>query len=183
LRTFLYKLDKPYSDCIKNTNSPDGFDSVFYKAMFNQLNMTTYRQKNCVRLCLQEFIMNQCKCVDAGLPNIWNVSICASLDSLDCIAQSRVDYFKNAQSSSCPQCPLECFSVNYYVSSSNSRYPTAYYTNYLRFKTDLVSRFPKTTIVSDNHIQKNIVIFNVFYDDLATVYVTELPESILFNFG
>lgn len=47
-RSFLYKLSSPYSDCIKNYNSPNGYDSFFYKAMFNILNVTTYRQKECL---------------------------------------------------------------------------------------------------------------------------------------
>lgn len=43
--SFLSRLDNPYSDCIKNTTSPDSFDSFYYKAIFNTLNMTSYRQK------------------------------------------------------------------------------------------------------------------------------------------
>lgn len=51
-----------------------------------------------------------------------------------------------------------------------------YYTNYLRFQTDLVSRFPSTVNVTENHIQKNIVLLNVFYENLATSFIQEIPE-------
>lgn len=44
-RSFLSRLDAPFSDCIKNTTSSTSFKSRYYKAIFNTLNMTTYRQK------------------------------------------------------------------------------------------------------------------------------------------
>lgn len=47
-RSFLYKLASPYSDCIKKTDSIDGYDSFYYKAMFRILNVTNYRQKECL---------------------------------------------------------------------------------------------------------------------------------------
>ena len=47
-RSFLYKLSSPYSDCIKRIDSPDGYDSFYYKALFNILNVTLYRQKECL---------------------------------------------------------------------------------------------------------------------------------------
>ena len=137
--------------------------------------MTSYRQKNCIRLCLQRFIKDSCGCVDPKLPNIYrDIPYCASLSQLDCVSQSRIKYLKTADH--CNECPFECDSVDYQIRTSRSRYPTTYYTNYLRYQTDLVSRFPVTTVVTDNHIQKNIVLLNVFYDDLATKYVKEIPE-------
>ncbi|CAF0708691.1 unnamed protein product [Brachionus calyciflorus] len=174
-RTFVSKLEYPYSNCVKNIYSPDGHKSEYFKAMFNILNMTTYRQKNCIRLCVQKFIKDSCGCVDPKLPNIYkSVPYCATLSLLNCISNSRIEYLK--KSDECKECPLECDSVDYQLRTSKSRYPTMYYTNYLRYQTDLVSRFPLTTVVSDNHIQKNIVLLNVFYDDLATTYVHEIQE-------
>jgi hypothetical protein len=177
-RTFLSKLEYPYSNCVKDTQSVSGFSSAYYKAMFSVLNITTYRQKNCVKLCLQDYIRKMCKCIDAGLPNIYGntVLICSSMRQLDCIQNARISYSSDKEANSCEECPLECDSVEYVLSLSRSRYPTIYYTNYLRYQTNLVSRFPSNVIVSDNHIQKNIVLMNVFYDDLATLYVKEIPE-------
>lgn len=106
-RTFITKLERPYSQCVKEIYSPSGFNSVFYKAMFNILNMTRYRQKNCISLCLQQYIKMSCGCVDAKLPIIYaGYQICANLSSLDCISKSRISYSKN--SDSCDACPLEC---------------------------------------------------------------------------
>jgi hypothetical protein len=191
-RSFLSKLDAPYSDCIKNAKSSSSYDSFFYKAMFDSLNFTTYRQKSCFRICLQEFIKNECDCVDGSLPNIWKLDnqsfpVCFTIKSLECVAQSRIEFFKRSDSESCTDCPLECESVNYQLSSSNSRYPTLYYLTYLRKYTNLITRFPNPNSVSDNQITKSTVLVNVFYDDLAITYTNEVasvtPVSLLGTIG
>ncbi len=78
------RLDYPYSDCVKDISSPNGFDSMFFKAIFNILNMTIYRQKVCARLCLQDYVIAKCNCTDGSLPNIYqdslaNTSTCNTL--------------------------------------------------------------------------------------------------------
>lgn len=174
-RSFLTKLESPYSQCVKNIFSPEGYKSEFFKATFTILNMTSYRQKSCIRLCLQRYIRQSCGCVDPKLPNIYNdTEYCASLSRLECVSKSKISYLKNTDN--CPECPMECNSVNYHLTISKSRYPTSYYTDYIRYQTGLVNRFPSTTVVTDNHIQKNIVLLNVFYDDLATSFIREIPK-------
>ncbi len=44
-RTFYSKLPSPYSSCVEDVHSADGYDSKFFKAMFNNLNLKAYRQK------------------------------------------------------------------------------------------------------------------------------------------
>jgi hypothetical protein len=156
--------------------------------MFTKLNMTSYRQSYCLDLCLQEYTKAKCPCLDASLPNIYDDAlICNNLKSIDCVIKAKIDFIKDSSANTCPKCPLECSSIEYNQRYTRSRYPTIYYTNYLRFQTNLVKRFPNTTNVSDNHIQKNIVLLNVFYDTLATTYVDEMPEvtsdSLFGNIG
>ncbi len=43
----------------------------------------------------------------------------------------------------------------------------------MRYQTNITKL---ANILNDNYIQKNIVLLNVFYSDLATVYVEEVPE-------
>lgn len=185
-RSFFHKLDAPFSTCVKNSKSPDGYNSYFFKAIFNKLNMKIYRQKVCLRLCLQEFILEKCKCLDGSLPNIYqNVTICQNISSLECVSNSRGDYFTSISASSCVQCPLECDSYSFQLTSSSSRYPTRYYRNYLSEQTDILSRFPDGT--DKDEITKSTVLINVFYDDLATTYTTETqavsPVALLGNIG
>ena len=138
--------------------------------MFNKLNMTAYRQKNCLKLCLQEYVKNLCSCIDGSLPNIYGqFPVCTSLDEIDCLGKSG----EFVEANSFVDCPIECDSVEYRLSTSKSRYPTYYYTSYLRYQTDIAKR---ANVPNDNYIQKNIVLLNVFYEDLATVYISEKPE-------
>jgi hypothetical protein len=45
-RTFYKKLTAPYSTCIEEVKSPEGYNSEFFKATFELLNSTSYRQKS-----------------------------------------------------------------------------------------------------------------------------------------
>ena len=56
-RTFKYSLDKPYSNCIKDVDSIDCYDSYYFKAMFRELKVQKYRRKQCYQLCQQDFIL------------------------------------------------------------------------------------------------------------------------------
>ena len=174
-RSFISKLDYPYSSCVKNNHLSDAFDSHLYRYMFTELNMSLYSQKKCHQLCLQDFIRKTCGCIDGSLPFIQYTNICYTIDSLSCIDNSKINYYSNNGIRKCSECPLECDSVNYALSITNSRYPTTYYTNYLRYRTNIQSKFNNVSI-NDNFIQKNIVLINVFYEDLAATFVNEIPE-------
>ena len=189
-RSFYTKLSNPYSDCIKEATKIESYDSRYYKAMFEILNMSAYRQKNCLRLCQQEYIKNKCNCLDASLPSIYkNLSFCSSISSIECVEKQRIEYFNNENYTSLclTDCPMECESVSYLLSTSISRYPSSYYTQYLKNKVNISSKFVNNTFANDNNITKNIVFINVFYDDLTTTYINEIPEingdSLLGNIG
>ena len=142
--------------------------------MFNKLNMTAYRQKNCLKLCLQEYVKNLCSCIDGSLPNIYGqFPVCTSMIDIDCLDKSRLRYAKDNDANACKSCPVECDSIEYALSTSKSRYPTYYYTQYIKYQTSITQ---KANVINDNYIQKNIVLLNVFYEDLATVFINEIPE-------
>ena len=110
-----YKLSSPYSDCVKDASNVDSFDSVYYKAIFRELNMSLYRQKNCLPLCLQDYLKENCKCLDGSNPVIYkDIPICSSLDKLDCVQIKRSEYFadENLSKKCYKECPLECDSSN-----------------------------------------------------------------------
>jgi hypothetical protein len=96
--------------------------------------------------------MNCGKGVDASLPNIYTkASICDTLPKIGCLDQARIAYTSSNdkcmdEALNVPQCPLECESVEYVQQYTRSRYPSVYYTNYLRYMTNLVSRYPPGTV-------------------------------------
>ena len=139
--------------------------------------MTAYRQKNCLKLSLQEYIKNLCGCIDGSLPNIYGqFPVCTSLDEINCLGKSG----QFIEANSFLECPIECDSVEYRLSITKSRYPTLYYTQYLRYQTAITK---KANVPNDNYIQKNIVLLNVFYEDLATVFINEKPEVYVLFFA
>lgn len=103
-RHFLNKLDSPYSDCIMNSDSPNSYSSDLYKSVFLSLNHSQYRQKVCVKLCLQEYIRDKCDCLDGSLPNIYpeTVGVCMSLNNISCISTARNSFF--AEEKATEQC-------------------------------------------------------------------------------
>ncbi len=70
--------------------------------------------------------------------------------------------------------PLECDSSEFSISLSNSRYPSRYYQGYLTAHTNVLTRILPATI---SDITKSTVLFSVFYDDLATTYISETPQD------
>ena len=110
------------------------------------------------------------------------MSVCINVSTLNCVDNARVNYSRLSNQLECmdpvlniQSCPLECETVDFTQVYSRSRYPTVYYTNFLRFRTDLVSRFPPGTPNTDPYIQKNIVLLNVYYSTIETMYLNEVP--------
>ena len=182
-RSFFNKLNQPYSDCIMNTTDINSFRSSFYQAMFNVLKIKSYRQKNCLQLCLQEYLKNECECLDGSLPIIYNktISVCTSLMKLECLNEKKSEYFENhTLIEKCYEyCPLECDSKSFLYSSSISRYPSMYYVQYLKNRMNITQKIlslnQSTKYMNDNNFTKNIVLINVFYDDLLTTFIEEIP--------
>jgi acid-sensing ion channel 5 len=51
----------PYSGCVSDVNSVKAFDSNLYRATIVDSG-SAYRQKYCLQLCLQRYLLNQCEC-------------------------------------------------------------------------------------------------------------------------
>lgn len=170
---FEHKLPYPYSNCIKNVKSKDAYNSRLYRAMFNELNMTLYRQKICLKLCLQDFIIKKCNCSDGSLPNIYqNVTICQNLETIKCMIDARDKYFSSG-SVACDECPLSCDSVFYSKYISYSRYPTHYYLDYIRNNSKILEKFNE--YYNEGNFSKSTLIANIFYEDLDYSILEQVP--------
>ena len=170
------RLDSPYNNCIKNVKSQSSFSSYFFKAIFNVLNMTIYSQNVCFEICLQDYIKNACGCLDGSLPNIYldtNITICKTLNILDCVSSARVNYYNSALSSECFQCPSECDILDYnVVFTSESRF-SSFYKEYIWNNLNLSKLFPSSSKTPD--LSNSVVKLNIFYDDLKVTYLHQTP--------
>lgn len=186
----LTRLDLPYRKCIKNLKLQSSYNSNFFKAIFNILNHTIYSQKICSELCLQDYIKNNCGCLDPALPNIYiynNVTFCTTLNLLDCVDAVKIDYFYNSLSNKCDQCPNECDSVNYkVVYSSESRF-SSYYKNYIS-NLNVSKYFSSNSRINNNtDLSKSVIKLNIFYNELKVTLLNQAPlltpENLVSNIG
>lgn len=134
-----------------------------------------------MRICLQAFVLSKCSCIDGSLPNINldlrnQTDVCQNISALNCVSDARITYFSENSTSSADctatQCPLECDSASYEITTSSSRYPTSYYQSYLRAHTNILGKFPAA---APPELTKTTVYLSVFYDEIATTYTEEVP--------
>jgi hypothetical protein len=159
-RTITNKLSAPYSDCISDIigNKKDKISNSetakFIGQMINVYNFTTYNQNFCLKLCKQDFILNNCGCYDSQLPLPENqleeaykqfessyngrplqflndsrtTTTCTVFDLKDpkylCLQEQR-DAYKITNSEIClSYCPSSCTSITYDLEISSSDYPS-----------------------------------------------------------
>ena len=151
-RKFIYKQAWPYSDCIDLSS----YSSDYYNFLLHS--NYSYRQLDCLDLCIQQEIMNECKCYDLRYPKLNNqTKPCLNLTEYNC-AEIEINNFV---SSACirDSCPLECDSVNYAVQNSVGAY---------NFQPYVFGEFGQTS-------------FEVFYSSLQFTAVTESPQTTFIN--
>lgn len=156
-RTFYSKLEYPYSNCRKDTQTILSSDSDIYK---NTLKITKYSQNLCYEVCLQTlYIIPNCGCADPSIP-AWDKSqlICSNGSSLDCVSTQRDEFDKMPIGDICDTyCPMECDNIAYSYSISSSNYPSKYYLSIIKQQSGLLSKFTtKHTFSPSTSLNSNI---------------------------
>ncbi|CAF0843935.1 unnamed protein product [Brachionus calyciflorus] len=129
----------PFSDCKKSVDSSTQIDSLYLKLT---LNISKYSKILCYEICVQyELIIPRCGCGDPSVPLVDKMLlICSNLSSLECVKNVR-EKVKNLGEFCEKYCPSECDSLIYTNIMSLSAYPSVYYTNILRFQSNVVEKF------------------------------------------
>ena len=105
-RTLIYKQPSPYSDCIDLSS----YSSVLYDYI-KQSNYS-YRQIDCLDLCIQQKIINECECYYLKYPDLnTQVKPCLNLTQYEC-ANNEINTFVGDDCISI-YCPFECTSLKY----------------------------------------------------------------------
>jgi hypothetical protein len=103
-RTYISKLDWPYSSCRADVSTIQATDSEYYKYTLKKDNV--YSESLCNEFCIQyKYVQSTCNCTDPSVP-IYNErdKVCKSINELKCVTQAR-----NISETSCDQlCPSEC---------------------------------------------------------------------------
>ena len=147
-----------------------------------QLNQT-YKQEECFNLCIQQTVIDKCKCYDLNYQNLsTNVRPCRTLDDFDCLEDQwqMFDVDKCIESS----CPLECNSVEYKLSLSTLEFPSVnFYKNFFSspYANDHASFFNKTNPPTYEFFKANSLGFQVYFQSLDFTQITESPKMNVYD--
>jgi hypothetical protein len=171
-RTFIQKHPYPYSDCI----DLDSHSSEFYDYIKNL--RKTYRQNDCLDICTQKSIINECKCYATYFDNLsTTVEPCLTQNQSNCSSMQ----FNAIVLSDCrfKFCPLECETVKYDLSVSSQTYPSKmYYKSELNNESNrnLSLKYLNQGLTFDL-MREHSLSFNVYYSDLSNTILTESPKT------
>ncbi|RNA05708.1 acid-sensing ion channel 4 [Brachionus plicatilis] len=184
-RVFTRKIKKPYSDCDGDTDNPDAYDSKIFKSIHSK--GLKYTQKFCMIVCLQEFILEKCSCVFSKysfqhlIEN--KIQACGPLNmSILCAHAKTNEFLSNSQIyGSChAKCPLECESsrlekTHSTIDAMNEEWEK------------IIKNFTNQIDSADRKIKDELLIINIFYDELEYTLISEGESfkiiSLISNLG
>ena len=173
-RTHLIKYPWPYSDCTALAS----FSTDLRDFITSETN-ATYRQEDCLELCLQREIVQVCKCYFLKYLRISRFDEpCLNLSQLECVnVQS-----KHASVGECAarSCPLECESVTYDVGVSSATKPTVNYFNNLPAEYKYYYQEYLTLLnqsLTYELFKSLYVSMNVYYPSLQYTQISETPKT------
>ena len=76
-----------------------------------------------------------------------------------------------------PHCPLECNTISYGITTSFAKYPNQIHYENLLNNTLVTSKYPDGYSITYDDMQKSVIAFNVYYDDLKYSVITEVPKT------
>ena len=172
-KKFTQREPYPYSDC------QDLNDFKFNKTLYNAIieSGSSYKQKLCFDLCLQQIIIKNCGCYDLKYLKILNTSSCLNLTQLECANTEYLSFVESDIDSLCSEyCPLECDSQYFEYKISTNYFPTASYTNILSLNPAVAAHSD-----ADEDFGKKILALNIYYDNLQYSLLSEAPKTSIFD--
>ena len=177
-KTFHKKLPDPYNDCHDNlTPQSKRFTSFFYRKTF-ELGYE-YKQRDCLNLCVQDYIINACNCSSPLQPPLYNVPFCKTRDDIGCIFLNLfMLYYTRADSSFTDYCPMECSSTKYDLTVSSTLFPSPENSAMIANDTRTKERYQYTnkTLTAES-VRENYVWLNIYFDDLQYTLISESPQQ------
>jgi hypothetical protein len=179
-RVFNYKLENPFNPCDKNLTSIDSYDSDIFRFMIKSSNYS-YRQKDCFDYCIANQMIINCN-LDIELSNYINILEYYEKNEtqMNCIINTYNDLVHGKINDICiPLCPLECDSISYEISTSFSKFPKLKYANELKNNKKIKSKYPLGYNITYDDLLKNMIAFNVYYNDLKYTKISQIPKTLL----
>lgn len=149
-KTEVKKLGKPYNDCIKDLDIEESHESELFKRIVRS--KFAYRQINCYEICFQDYVRSS----NVTRKNVLKIGL----------EYAGFDFMNKCD------CPLECDSIVYDVTSNNRPYYDGTNTMY-----DYVNGRASLINISKEEVNSNILVFSLSYKKLSYKKRTELPKT------
>jgi hypothetical protein len=120
-KTVTETLSKPYSDCVEDVTSINGYNSDLFRTLI--LANYSYNQENCYNLYVQRNIIDKCGCYYTVFMNIDNhPTACVGIENFKCLINAnRILYADDYKSKIQDICPLECVDYGYSYTLHSTR--------------------------------------------------------------
>jgi hypothetical protein len=185
-RLFVQKIESPYSECVSNENKLK--HTKFYEIILKS--RQKYRIKDCILLCLQEHLIEKCKCYDVQFDRL-NISHkpCTTIAEINCSLETYRNYFSSRHYNECStnECHAECDNEFLSFTTSLATFPTRRYSDKLiRTHSSLFSRYGLEK-ASYELIKDSILAVDIHYEYLGYKLINEIPhvtvESLISQLG
>lgn len=177
-RNFISKLEKPYGNCLKDTTNTSKFNSIYFRHMVE--NLAKYNQEYCLLICEQDLINKKCNCTNELLPAFQKLDFCENETQILCMADILDKFGESSLVFDCQtDCPIECDSIEYKVTSYRALYPNEFYTNALYKHTQT-----RGMNISLENIPKAFSKLNVYYQSMQytrTIQTISIAPVSLFS--
>jgi hypothetical protein len=181
-RNFITKLETPYGTCKYTSTSTSSTNSFYSDYIVSTLGVK-YSQEYCFALCVQKQIMNTCNCSNALMPTFNGTTNFCLSDKADCLKNLIYGFGSTQAAVDCQtDCPYECETIEYGVSTYKSLFPTEFYSDILYNKIK-----SKGVNVSSTNIDKAFAKVNFYYKSMEYIITTQMiqtsTEDLFSNIG
>ena len=169
------KVYKPYGECTRNLNEENAFNSEILKKTLD--NYKYYQQKDCLNICLQEYIIQKLNCFSTLIRyNSSNIQPCIKTNDIVTVFLLIKDFFVKIPSECIEGCPLECDSEKYTFMVSSLDYPTKVYAELIGKETVIMSRYGNRTPKYEE-LKESILKLNINYQELEYTLIEESQKT------
>ena len=165
-RNFFKKISSPYGSCMA-----ENFSSNLHDHIVNTLNIT-YSQEYCFSLCIQKQIILNCSCASDYLPKFNNTSSCNSATDAFCF-NILINNFGDNNKYCNDECPFECNSIGFEITTNYGLYPTNKYADMLT-----KNLYNKGIVVNNTDVAKSFAKFNVYYNSMTYKSIVEKQQYV-----
>ena len=183
-RIFSKNQPRPFSEC--QDLSQNSFNSEFYAFILSHQN-ASYRQLECLDLCRQKVIIDDCGCYFPKFDMLYESPPCLTKTQGYCLGKYTYEreILTNETLEKCVnECPLECESVKYRMKLSTLKYPNEQdYLLFLEKNYDLVNWYKKETGKDGSYeeFRKMSYSISVFYSSMHYTKITQSPKMYAFD--